>query len=285
MKRNRVLCLMLCISLLLPVLSACSGIEARPFPGLESTGSSQETLSTALTEAVTELPTEASSETEPEETALSEDFPEPPITPDALETQLQLLLTCVDLWRYEASPTEMCSYCVTDLDHNGRLEILMSSISSTGYISYTQCQEVNETLDGLTDCITQDLGADIQPMQTLICYTDGKEFCYAVNDKLQSGWQELVIHQISMKLSQGKLTEQKLASASNITTLSSADIQTSYTDANGGAITRDAYERIFETTFAGWTKAEIGLGWIGGNYGTPGLDMLRASYESFTVIR
>lgn len=265
------------------LLSACSMIsDPKPFPGLETSASFETTdATTALTEASSE--TEAESEAAPSSDSEVE-FPTSAIPADSLEQQLQLILSCSDLWKYDASSTEICSYCVTDLDHNGRLEILMSSFSTTSSISYTQCLEVNETFDALTACVVTELNGDIQPMESVVCYTDGKVYCYAVSDKVQTVWQETNLTRLAMKLEGGKLTEEKLATATNSSKITSTDLESYYKDAEDRPITRAQYEAIYDTHFSGWRKAEIGLGWIGGNYSIPSLDMLRASYEAFTVL-
>lgn len=259
------------------MLSACSHFEARPFPGMETVASS---ASEAVTQPSSELPSESETTVAPENT----DFPTEQIAPDALEQQLQLIMSCSDLWEYRASSTEICSYCVTDLDHNGRLEIIMSAITTTGYLSYTQCLEVNETFDALESCVTTELNADIQPMETVICYTDGNVFYYAVSDQIQTIWQEANLNRLALKLEDGKLTEELLVCASNASTASSADITSVYTDADGRPISQTDYKNIYETQFSGWKSAQFGLGWIGGNYSIPNLDMLRSSYEAFRVM-
>ena len=278
---KRVLYVSVFLLILCGMFSACSMIsDPKPFPGME-------TAETPATSAGVEASvlTEEESLTENESTTPSEvDFPMTAVPEDSVEQQIQLIAACSDLWEYQASATEICGYCVTDLDQNGRLEILVSSFSTTSSVSYTQCMEVNETFDALTACNMTDLTGDIQPMESVVCYTDGKLYCYAVVDEVETIWQERNLMKLAWKLENGSLTEEKLAGRTNSSQLTASDIESYYTDGNGSPITRAEFESIFDTRFSGWKKAEIGLGWIGGNYSLPSRDMLRASYEAFTVL-
>lgn len=274
---KRLICICIVCFLICGLFSACSIFpEAQPFPGL---GVPETSMTEVSLETTVEPETEIVETTLPEETHSAQTV----ISQESLEQQLQLLLSCSDLWEYTPSSSEICSYCVTDLDRNGRIEIIMSSFSNSGYNSYTECMEVNEKLDGLDNCLTSDLVSDIMLDETLACYSDSKVFCYATMDTAQTIWQETVQTRYSMKLEKGKLTEEKLASVSNTSSLTPSDIESAFTDAHGNPISQTDYEMIYDTQYSGWKKTEVELGWIGGNYSIPSMEMLRSSYETFAA--
>lgn len=69
--------------------------------------------------------------------------------PDAYAEQLDLIWQEMDSWIQDPYADAWC-YAVTDLDGNGRLEIISSDTQGSGYFVTTRVLEVNEKCTGLT---------------------------------------------------------------------------------------------------------------------------------------
>lgn len=99
------------------------------------------------------------------------------ISEDLLEKQIQVILDNETLWRYDYREENdeayqgaaFYKYAVTDLDQNGRLEILSVMYSGNEQHPYHDYYEVNQEMDGL-DQITCDVSDSICEMTDL--YTD-----------------------------------------------------------------------------------------------------------------
>lgn len=74
---------------------------------------------------------------------------EPTEEPDTYAKQLDLIWQEMDSWIQDPYADAWC-YAVTDLDGNGRLEIISSDTQGTGHFVTTRVLEVNENCTGLT---------------------------------------------------------------------------------------------------------------------------------------
>ena len=78
---------------------------------------------------------------------------ETPETAAVAEKQLRLIAESVDMWAVSQEyANERYAYCVTDLDGNGRLELIASNYGGTGHYTYTRFYEVNEDGTALSRC-------------------------------------------------------------------------------------------------------------------------------------
>ena len=69
------------------------------------------------------------------------------------EEQVRLIASQRAVWDLASPPMkETAGFLVTDMDHNGRLEIWVSQIGGTGSYSDSQVYEVNERKDALVPC-------------------------------------------------------------------------------------------------------------------------------------
>lgn len=84
------------------------------------------------------------------------------IDSEAIQHQLELLVKNAHKWRRlgdeETNMETGISYAVTDLDHNGRLEILAEDIYKG--TDFTRCYEVNESGDDIEEINTDQAGKD-----------------------------------------------------------------------------------------------------------------------------
>ena len=75
--------------------------------------------------------------------------------PSDPQEQLKLLMRTVDTWKSEdLGASEVYHYTVTDLDWNGRLEIIAASTQGTGIYTYGSIYEVSEDFSSVEECDT-----------------------------------------------------------------------------------------------------------------------------------
>ena len=171
---------------------------------------------------------------------------------------------------------DLYQYAVTDLDRNGRYEVIVSNMGGTGMYTYNRFFEVNENCDGLTECSTDFVEGDSQPdlmtgsmggpdalpntMSTLDTYVnDQGMFCYAVYDMVKNGAAEYYENIRSLTLQDGMIRTAPIASRTTIYDGETPTVTCS--DADGNPISEEEYESAADRYFAGWEKRETRLGW------------------------
>ena len=68
------------------------------------------------------------------------------------EEQIHLITNARDIWDLSEPGMDTVGYMCSDLDGNGRLEILVAESGGTGLHTYTKIYEVNEAKDALVPC-------------------------------------------------------------------------------------------------------------------------------------
>ena len=217
----------------------------------------------------------------------------------SVQAQLELMVDSVDQWMLPMDyANEVYEYAVTDLDGNGRLEIIAANMGGTGLYTYSNFYEVNETYDGLTLCerdVTEgESQADIGT-ESVQAYYDSETgtVYYVFADYIKNGAAEYYEVKIAVSLTDGKISEETLAIRSEIYDPENGLI-ISCQDSDGAEITEDEFGTIADTVFDGLEKREIQFGWCV-YQGTDGmeafrglereemLEVLSESYESFVT--
>ncbi len=182
----------------------------------------------------------------------------------SLNAQLQVIAECRDLWMQAAEYAgDFCQYAVTDLDHNGRYEIIVAEVTGTGIYTYSSFYEVNENYDGLNECETDFVEGDSQPdivSDTLETYTDEQgRYFYAVYDWIRNGAAEYYENVRELTLSDGRISTAPIAYR---TTIYDEGVPTvTCEDADGNAITEEEYESAAENYFVGYSKSTTSIVW------------------------
>ena len=180
-----------------------------------------------------------------------------------VDSQLAIIAKNKDMWLPDLEyADEICRYAVTDLDRNGRLEMIVSNHGGTGLYTYSRFFEVNESFDALAECETDFPEGDSQPdlllEETLNTYIDSDDvFHYAVYDVLKNGAAEYYENYRALKLKDGKITTVPIAYK---TTLYDPQNVTC-TDANGNEISEEEFAEAPDRYFAGCQKTVTTLGW------------------------
>ena len=230
-----------------------------------------------------QLPTQSESESQPSE-------PEAPLDYDA---QLALLAANYEQWvnRDEYNP---CSYTVTDLDCNGRLEVLVSACLGTGQFSYNDVWEVNEAFDGVTQCTTtvdEAMQPDLTFTKQTTAYYNATTGCYAYifSDAMRNGVEESVLTTMAVTLTGGVLSAVPLATMRETYSLDADESTVSYY-ANDVSLTEEEFLSAADTAFADCEKYRLSFDWAtytpeenAAMDETAWLSALQALWQSFSL--
>lgn len=230
-------------------------------------------------------------EQEPEDNTQTEET-------EQIEKQLQLITDyCMDLWQKDSNENEyeMYFYTVTDLDRNGRLELICASVQGTGIYTYSNYFEVNEQSDGLTQCdVKSDRGdseADIV-VEAVPVYYDGKAdaYHYIFSDYTRDGMAMSYENIRELSLKNGEITDKVLVYKESIYDENGMETAEYYNAATKEAIDSEQYESMVETVFAGFEKKTAAFVWEGRLMSELKemsreqiQDMLQKSYKGFSI--
>lgn len=172
-----------------------------------------------------------------------------------------------DMWlNFMDYANEVEVYAVTDLDKNGRAEIIVSNMGGTGYYTYTRIFEINEEHDGLEEVKTDFVEGNSQPDmisfgEPVTVYIDN-DFVhhYIMEDYLKATGAEYhnVIYDVTLQ--EGHLSCQVLARRSELYTDGSEKVE--YEDGRGQKITEEIYKSITDNVFSDVNRKETHIwGW------------------------
>lgn len=185
--------------------------------------------------------------------------------------QMELAVINTDLWAIEVEDgTTVYSYAVTDLDKNGRIEIVASMNYGSANITETKYYEVSESGDSLTELehiYTGDSQADVT-FGSAKCYKDkdSGQIYYVFTDINKKNIRESYTSKIALTLFEGKVTEEVLAVEASIYNDSTEEYDLSYTDGQGNAISESRYNTIEASRFEGYKTMSATFGWKGYTY-------------------
>lgn len=245
MKKKIIILLM---GLMLSTLTACGGTEDEHAGDIDS-----------LAETIP-------AETIPAETIPAETIPTETISSENTSLQIQLFAENKDLWMTDLEYADEVYQCaLTDLDENGRLELIAANMGGTGIATYSRFFEVNEAFDGITECTNNFIEGDSQPdiiEDSVDRYLDENGmYHYIFTDLTRNGAAEHYYSVHDLTLQQGTVSDSVLARHSEIYSDAST-VTNTYEDASGNEITEEAYNSIAETVFAGCKKDSISLTWL-----------------------
>ena len=118
--------------------------------------------------------------------------------PSDIDSQLDMIAGCHDYIN-----TDFCSnfdfdpgisFAVTDLNHNGRLEIIVSVVQGSGVYSHTAFYEISEdhsSLERLSvngEAYIDEVGDFLRSVAIYDCYLKDGEYYYLVQDYVSGGW-------------------------------------------------------------------------------------------------
>ncbi len=211
----------------------------------------------------------------------------------AIEDQLVTIWDARQTWRV-LEETEGWCYAVTDLDGNGRLEILSSETHhGTGNFTTLRAWEVGEdgtSLNPITEdgeygsgvVMSSGYVSDENPSaEAVVSYTDGSVTYYIQDDMNKDGYAHYYERKLAVFLKDGKLRALTLAT---MQTDYEEDGKATVTcqDADGQTISQDDYDTAGERHFAGIPRKNAAFGWLTCLHSEElSEDLLRQSWECF----
>lgn len=183
------------------------------------------------------------------------------------DSQLQLIADHAEMWMGDPELiAEPYFYAVTDLDQNGRLEIIQSSCQGTGLYTYTQLWEVDAAGTALTPCQLPAAEGDSQPDiisdPDMVYFDEARDrYYYIFRDDIRNGAAEHYQNWVAVSLQDGAVTTTLLGQRHSIHLTPDSDEVITYMDANGNTVDEDAYNRAADQTFAGLTAMKATICW------------------------
>ena len=193
--------------------------------------------------------------------------PAPEQTPlPSAEEQRRFLLDRSAQWYPEGVDYEPWFYAFTDLDHNGRLEVLVASTQGSGVFTWAECWEIDRSLDGLDRCTAAYAAQEGFAWPELIvdsvpCWFDPASGLYhhVFTDLTRDGAARYYETLVDVCLADGQLGYSPLASRETLV-LDSGTVVTCL-DAAGEPISEEAYEGWPSRVFAGMEALTQELTW------------------------
>lgn len=186
-------------------------------------------------------------------------------------------------------------FAVTDLDQNGRLEILASFCQGTGHFSTNHLWEADPETQTLAEARMSlpegDSQADLSFQNTAQCYYDAAagQYHYIFSDTLKIGAPEYHYSVRALTLYQGDLSDQVLAQKTELYT-DDGSAEITCADAQGNPISQEAYDSAAADRFSGLSSVTVTLGWISSNDQDLSAlsqneltQLLEQSFEAFTA--
>lgn len=206
----------------------------------------------------------------------------PDASAEAVDAQLILLFTDMGVWNQDSAGSAW-QYIVTDLDRNGRLELIAAKNDPNDRTTDIRMWEVGKDGKSLAQCAIRDNNGTLPDMitqSTDTFYTSQTdEWVYFFYDNtLFDGGAKTV--KCSVQLKNGELTVTDYAYEITISDLSGQTI-VAHTDLNGIEISAEAYNDAGMDRFAGSLRGSTNLDWFGRSEVTD-VTRLTGSYRVFT---
>lgn len=183
------------------------------------------------------------------------------------DSQLQIIAKNADVWMGDTERiAEPFFYAITDLDRNGRLEIIQSFRQGTGLYTCTQLWEVDVNKSILVPCQFSEYEEGSQPDiisdDPISVYFDKRNNCYyyIFDDVIRYSAGEIRQNLLSVSLQNCIVTTTLLAQSYSVAD-SNSDMTTTYKDANGNAIDENAFNITADNTYADFTAMKSTIGW------------------------
>ncbi|MCR5842995.1 MAG: hypothetical protein K6G66_03460 [Oscillospiraceae bacterium] len=189
--------------------------------------------------------------------------PASPVLPES--DQRALIERSRSVWLPEGLEYETWYQAVTDLDRNGRLEVLTASLQGSGLYTYVNCWEVSEQGTALVQCPDNTGEGEAWPdiiKDRLTGYRDpaSGRMTYVCEDVTRDGAAHYLTSKKSFCLDRGQITLQVLATMDEVYTTETVSMK-NYYDGSDAPITEQEYNSAEERTFAGQEQGELTLTW------------------------
>lgn len=207
-----------------------------------------------------------------------------------IDEKVQVIADSINIWKFDKTAYEgsqaLYDYCVTDLDQNGRFELItVVNIPKAGgvvnaYDSVVKYYELNEdntallTLECVSDSQSQpDLctiveNVNAKDIDSCACYKDNEtgRYYYVFADKTIDFNEDTTksehYSKVAISVFEGKAYEETIATYSILREKGKEAVEV-YVDGEGNEITAEEFENIEKTRFANCREMKVTFGWQG----------------------
>ena len=184
------------------------------------------------------------------------------------ETQLQILQANRSAWEFRDPYESPWFYTFTDLDLNGRLEVIAASTQGSGVFTYVNFYEVRADgsgIDNLYHANVEIEGPNDWPeivLDRLQCYYDAAagRYYYPCEGVTHDGYAHQYYSWQALCLKDG-VADWELIASKNVDWDENGSDTTECRDAQGNVISPQDYDSAVERRFAGLQKMELTLNW------------------------
>ncbi len=183
-----------------------------------------------------------------------------------IANQVHVIMENRSTWDRDEMDMDTIGYLVTDLDHNGRLEILVSRFGGTGLFTYTDGYEVNEAKDGIAriekSWIEGQSEQDLMMRDSVPMYTKGVDAPkWYVFEDLTRDQQWDFRSKEALSLQHGLWVVQ-LISSEGVEHKDDGTSRAVYNDCNGKQVSKKAYDKQEQKVFKKYEKKEVRMPWL-----------------------
>lgn len=183
-----------------------------------------------------------------------------------VEQQLKVIADHYEEWKRDEYAT-IYGYAITDFNHNGRLEIVASSLEGSGLYTYTDIYEVTEDYKDIklweTDYEEGESQVDIMDDSEINAYYDAatNTYHYLMYDYIRVNATEGIEGKRDIVFKDGKIIQNYLAS-NRVVVLDDENTQNEYTNASGDIITEEEYNSIENEVYKDFAESVIEINFI-----------------------
>ncbi len=203
----------------------------------------------------------------------------PALTPDPMlstpapqlpseETQKTILKNKQALWAFNSEYESPWFYTFTDLDHNGRLEVIAACTQGSGFFTYARMYEVTADGTGIENCYHKDVqieGPDDWPeitVESLPCCYDraADRWYYLCENVTRDGAARYYSSWNALCLKNGVAEWEPLAYKETVWDENGNEIVTC-TNAQGAPVSAQEYDSAAARRFPGTESSTLSLNW------------------------
>ncbi len=205
--------------------------------------------------------------------------------------QIKVIVDNKDLWLEEDDDFINYVYAITDLDQNGRLEIMSTSNQGSGMYSYNNFFELNTNLDGLNKIVTDieegDSQSEIGIDKTQVFFDEvNNKYYYIFNDVIRINSYEYENSKKVIMLNNGFITDDMIAYKTTVYKNETDDPIEKYYDKDDNIISKEQFERVDKLIYGKMIEKEVTFNWNKIPKNTANnqiISVLTKSYTKFTL--
>ncbi len=185
------------------------------------------------------------------------------VKPSGISSQIQLIYDNRQSWKIDNLGPEPVLYGVTDLDGNGRLELISTLTEGSGMYSTNRYWEVSADYEALESCETNYSETESQVelgFSSVKTLEDGDARYYLFTDTLRDGAAHQYQFIIALSLSDGVIAQTPLATEELCD--DGSGVVTTYTDWKNQPISQEEYDDIAKIYFKDAEQQTAQIQWI-----------------------